>query len=703
MTQTSRTFALIFLRVPVLLGVSVLAIGSASAQSVSFYHGKIAYPAIGTVALATGDFNGDGEVDALAASQFAISVYPGNANGSFGAPITTTLKASCASSLLVTDFNADGKLDFACLLSGAYQVALGNGDGTFKTPILTSVNGIDSLNVGDFNGDGIPDLVSYTPNSVLVFLGLGDGLFLPPVLSPVTQGSFTSLHPADVNGDGLTDLVATRGDAILLLFGRGDGSFGVPMILVLKANTTDSVTAADLNGDGTIDLVVGINKEATNLPVPHLAVLLQGPHGNFQTNYYSSLNPLTELQVADLNGDGLPDISGAGVAIGVPTLTVFKGSGKGLLASPVTYDVPVAYYRIANPRHEAVPDVIYSDGNTVSLLPNDGTGHFTTNVQVEEGKATSPCVAGDFDNDGLTDLACLDSYAITILYGTGSKTQPFGRSTTIDMIGPANTIIAGDFNGDGNLDLEAALVDGTLQFIENLGAGGFSQPAQRSTAGPGSQVLGAGDFNGDGKLDLLTGGGNFLAGNGDGSFQPHTSFYSGNFEFFGVADLNRDGVPDVVGIPGGELPPVILLGLGGGQFAATILTTVNGSYQPVIADLNGDGLPDIAIPAARFGVTILLNNGSGVFANAPAVFNDFWPPAVSVAIADLNADGKPDLVFGIQNMSVWPVIGNGDGTFQSSTTGISVEDATNMNVLATGSTKPTLAVGSTVISVLTAR
>lgn len=137
-----------------------------------------------------------------------------------------------------------------------------------------------------------------------------------------------------------------------------------------------------------------------------------------------------------------------------------------------------------------------------------------------------------------------------------------------------------------------------------------------------------------------------------------------------------------------------------------MLTGVNGSYGPAIGDLNGDGKPDIAIPAGNFGVTILLNAGGGQFVTAAPIFNDFWPPTVAVTLGDFNGDGKLDVVFGIANSSLWPVAGNGNGTFQATTTGYSVEDSTSLTTLklaGTGSAKPSLAAGSSVITVLEAQ
>ena len=222
------------------------------------------------------------------------------------------------------------------------------------------------------------------------------------------------------------------------------------------------------------------------------------------------------------------------------------------------------------------------------------------------------------------------------------------------------------------------------------------------TYGPlGSQnAIAIGDVNGDGKPDVLTVGTyfNVSLGNGDGTLQPPIIDTNLGGNFLAVADVNGDGKLDVViaGPPQYSYPynVSVLLGNGDGTFQPPIAYNIEyGQFGlqltgVAVADVNGDGRPDIAISGSQPGnyadgaVAVLLGNGDGTF--QPAVFNDSGGVGTDgVAIADMNGDGKPDLL--VANLCVPSdcnpgdlvmvgiLLGNGDGTFQPAVNYISGE------------------------------
>jgi len=183
-----------------------------------------------------------------------------------------------------------------------------------------------------------------------------------------------------------------------------------------------------------------------------------------------------------------------------------------------------------------------------------------------------------------------------------------------------------------------------------------------------------------------------LLGNGDGTLQPAQNADTGGLALFmTVADLNRDGKPDVIvanqnGGSNGQGSVGVLLGNGDGTFHPVQLYSSGGAANAVVvADVNGDSKPDILVSNGSSGtVGVLIGNGRGAFRTVvtyPAIV-----AASAIIAADLNNDGKIDLVVnggGAFNGGAFStLIGNGDGTFQAPNVYVSGGDYNNMPVIA---------------------
>jgi len=289
---------------------------------------------------------------------------------------------------------------------------------------------------------------------------------------------------------------------------------------------------------------------------------------------------------------------------------------------------------------------------------------------------------GDFNGDRVLDLAVINcvqapsapcSGFVSVFLGNGDGTFEPAINTPVGT--QPLVITAGDFNGDGKLDV--VVVDNPptatgpviLLFLGN-GDGTFQSPVTVASGGPASYVLAVGDFNGDGKLDLTTESSVYL-GNGDGTFQSPKSF-SGSL--IGVGDFNGDGKLDIAAAmdcPSGGTCVSILLGNGDGTFlAGQNLVFAGTGADGVVADVNGDGKLDLVTADTDDsfgGVRVFLGNGDGTL-QAPQFYHvgNGFGEAYDVKVGDFNGDGKPDLVVannGTSNVSVF--LGNGDGTFQS--------------------------------------
>src|SRR6267143_5400659 len=228
------------------------------------------------------------------------------------------------------------------------------------------------------------------------------------------------------------------------------------------------------------------------------------------------------------------------------------------------------------------------------------------------------------------------------------------------------SVTAGDFNGDGKLDLAVTnLGSNNVSVLLGNGDGTF-QAAVSYSAGTDPRSVTSGDFNGDGKLDLVTANGgssrvSVLLGNGDGTFQAAVSYFAGYFPLSVTSgDFNGDGIPDLA-VANGSM----LLGNGDGTFQAA--RSYPGGSSVTSGDFNGDGRLDLAMNGPNT-VIVLLGNGDGTFP-APVSYGTRGPTPTSVTAGDFNGDGKLDLAVtngGFNTVSV--LLGNGDGTFQTAVT-----------------------------------
>jgi hypothetical protein len=650
------------------------------------------------LALATGDFNGDGKPDLVvwnevdgATGMAALEVLLGNGDGSFAAPVTLTTKLLTSSNpaIAVADLTGDGKLDI--IADGV--VFLGHGDGTFTAgPTFDTGRGpLVGIAVADFKGDGKPGLAlvngadSFGAKAgVIVLLGNGDGSFQPGVTYGANDAALVgsvSVVAADFNGDGKPDLaVSILGGATAILLNNGDGTFGS------VAQTIAGVTvgaAADLRGDGKIDLV--------GTDGSHALVLLGHGDGTFQApvRYDAGPNPSSVI-AADLDGDGKPDLVVSGASDGGGSVSTLRGNGDGTFAAPQTFSTLALTAGVqaglvaADFNGDGKPDVALIASDTVSILLGRGDGSLVDAAYSPLGGSAEGLVAGDFNGDGNADVAAQLALGVQVLAGHGGAFQtaaniPAGRG--------GFGIVAGDFTGHGNTDIiegSQLLVghgDGTFAAPIDLGLGDPIVSGEDSFVNPGATALAAADVNGDGKLDLVIGNRNdagsqttvsVLLGHGDGTFSKAWSLVGGgSVTAARLADFSGNGKPDLVLNANSEL--MVLPGNGDGTFGTPVTYKVPGSieFSAIYAgDFNGDGKLDLAV--AGNGLNILLGNGDGTF--GPPVAYDPGIRPIQLAMGDFNGDGKLDFAalyldhYGSDQKDITLLLGNGDGTFRTGAT-----------------------------------
>ncbi len=716
-----------------------------------------------THSVAAGDLNGDGKIDLVLADQCAnnsncssgsVSVLVGNGDGTFQTAVSYSTGALNALSVAVGDVNNDGKLDVIVASNcdsnncsnGVVSVLLGNGDGTLQAPATYNAGGQQSqfATIADVNGDGKLDIVATSQclnnnncsTGVLgVLLGNGDGTFQAAVV--YNAGGLSTLFAAvqDVNGDGKPDLVAVNncadnncisGSASVLL-GNGDGTFQ-PAVTYNSGAAPISVAVADVNGDGKPDVIIANICNSTFDCSHGLVSLLTGNgDGTFQpmVSYASGGQYAYSVAATDINGDGKLDLIVAnqtasdGNYLNGSVASVLLGNGDGTFKAPVSYasdDFNGSSIVVADVDGNGKPDVVMASGcidnyscstGGVSVLLGNGDGTLQGGVDYEPGAWSAFSVAtADVNGDGKLDLLlanqCSDpnscgSGAASVLLGNGDGT--FQPAVTYNSGGQtASTILSADVNGDGLLDLVVGNVcassncpSGSFSVLLGNGDGTFQTAVSYGTSGLYAYYFAIADVNGDGKLDVIAanqcadnncthGTLSLLLGNGDGTFQTGVSYDTGGQSSFSVAvaDVNGDGKPDLLvssqcvennscanGLIG------VLLGNGDGTFQPAVEYNSGGVYAYALAvgDVNGDGKPDVVVAnqcssnSCHDGsIAVLLGNGDGTFQAAAAFVTPMLGNLQTLALADFNGDHKLDVASGAGNVLL---LGNGDGTFQS--------------------------------------
>ncbi len=613
------------------------------------------------VALALGDLNGDGNPDLITASYQAnsISVLLGNGDGSFQPAVSYSLKG--AQAVTVGDFNRDGSLDVAAVaFSGDIEVFPGNGAGALGQPIQSAAApSVVSVYAGDFNHDGTLDLVtiSQTRKVFSILLGNGDGTFGSEATYPSSLEAFAL---ADVNGDGNLDIVGAgeigqgSAETVSVFLGNGDGTVQPPLISSTSVHAY-AIAAADFNGDGRMDVAV-----AGDLNYLHgsAQILLGNGDGTFTAGTPVGV-PLDSLSISalDLNQDGKMDC-----VMGSSSLVVSAvyGTGDGSFAGPPTYGVAQSDYisaiAQADLNGDGLTDIVTVNTtlSNVSVLLGTPSGFQLSGTFSVREEPNSIAIA-DFNNDGIPDIVNNSTYTagITLLLGRGDGT--FEPEIAFDQEGGASALAAGDVNGDGNQDVVAGVYNLVEVFLGS-GTGSFVVKSYLPVVGTPDE-LALVDFTGDGKLDLISFSYtnsytylSFARGNGDGTFTflntiRELSTYGG---LFTVADMNGDGIPDIIVVFDGVLK--VLLGNGAGGFSAAYSTNVPEYTSVAACDLNGDGIPDVAALTSD-GVQLYLGVGGGILQLAQYGFSGGLYPSL-ILCGNYSGQGKPDLVTAVSSAVV---------------------------------------------------
>jgi hypothetical protein len=598
----------------------------------------------------------------------------GTASGSLQAPVTYSLPGETGISVVIDDFNGDGIPDIVASSSsfstGTTTYALtflaGKGDGTFQTPqsvTVTPPSGFSNLSrsvpyfgliSADLLGNGKKDLVS---SAGVVLLGNGDGTFTQSSTLAFPTPTATSqwgpnVIAADFNNDGKLDLAVGNGETIAIYLGSGTGTFTAAGSYASIGNT-GVLSAADLDGDGNVDLYSGTARAGyfggDQFEYNQAYALMGNGNGTFRGAPELPF-VFTGTNLADLNGDKVLDGVGVNATTGTSnvSMTSYLGKGDGTFATGPTLQIsPVMIqgtsysfssldsFGLGSTRGDGIVDLVYlpasfnGPGGVAGyfLATGNGNGSFNAPVFVQ---APTFAPSGDFD-----DYETLSNLFVADVNGDGKADLIYSYSVAVYQTNTYEQGIAVQLsNGDGTFQAPHV-----IQTYSSTTAPTNSPPA----------VVEFGDATGNGKLDLFT---------ETGALDSSTDLYTYSLQMY--------------------------LGNGDGTFGSALTPPVADNFNPpvageqtgqiVLADMNGDGKPDlVTLGTASNGdseLAISLGNGDGTFQTPTKLdFAGGETSGYGLAVADFNGDGKLDVAVTGFNppFDTGIFLGNGDGTVQTFT------------------------------------
>jgi hypothetical protein len=664
-------------------------------------------------AVATGDFDADGDADvafARGVSAAAMTVELNKGDGTMQTP--TSYPASAGSNdIKAGDLDGDLDLDLAVVSSGTtYRntvIDLYLNDGTAEFTHRTATGGVGpkKMALADLDGDGDLDIAMTSGlflDLMSVVLNKGDATFDAERRYTVGKEP-TGIAAGDFDRDGDVDLAVGRDDpesldtTVQIWVNNGSAKFTTKSVVLLEQHGDPSLVADDFNADGKIDLAVGLTGGDAQM------VLINRGRLTFDQTSYETGFTAWDLTAGDLDGDGDHDIVLATTgSSSTGDMSILRNRGRGSFE-------PLRFSSGFNPHDAAIAD-FDDDGKADIVVAQAGTETGSIHLQRAHFRFGPPDLAetdllvgsvehSDVDHDGDLDLtiAINDPYGgigyVQVMENNGKAVFSPGQVLEAGLTseGHVGHVQPADLNGDGWDDMVWSLNQfsepvGPIVTSLNDGTGHFG-PAVVFPGTARNDFVAVGDLDDDGDLDLASA--QFTQqiavylNRGDATFGAARLLPVAEFPGMVIAsDLSGDGLVDLAtvhnGVYGSSKAISVLIGTGDARFAAPVTYEVGqGPIEIVATDLDDDGDLDLVTSNnggddtstfAPESTTVLINKGNGklgpITTYAGEVIN-YYLSQWAIAAADIDGDGHMDIVVSnVLGNDAGVYYGKGDGTLQ---------------------------------------